>query len=307
MTDLPIIGGGQAKGAGAAADLIKEATSESFVQDVVEASREVPVLVDFWAPWCGPCKQLTPLLEKVVTAAKGAVRLVKVNIDKDPAISGQMGVQSIPAVFAFRDGRPVDGFMGALPESQIKAFVERIVGTDALAGPEAEIEAADAAREAGDLQSAAEIYAKALSEDRTNVDALAGLARCYIETGDYSKAEQTLALAAKDQRDAGPIASARAALELGLKSAETGDIHELEHKLASDTTDHQARFDLAMALNAHGDRGRAMEQLFMIIERDRSWDEDGARRQLVEFFEAWGSTDELTIEGRRRLSSILFS
>ncbi len=307
MTDLPIIGAGGASNSPSSAELIKDTTTQGFVQDVIEASRDVPVLVDFWAPWCGPCKQLTPLLEKVITAAKGAVKLVKMNIDENPAIAGQMGIQSIPAVFAFRDGRPVDGFMGALPESQIKKFIERIAGKDALAGSEAEIEAADAAREGGELQAAAEIYAAVLSEDRSNVQALAGLARCYTETADFEKAQQTLALAPNDKQNSAEIMGAQAALELALKSAQAGDSSEQEQKLAADPNNLQARFDLAMALNAKGDRQGAMDHLFAIVEHDREWEDDGARKQLVEFFEAWGPTDELTVMGRRRLSSLLFA
>jgi putative thioredoxin len=287
-------------------DLVKDTTTRDFVRDVIEASREVPVLVDFWAPWCGPCRQLTPVLEKAVRAGRGAVKLVKLNIDEHPQIPGQMGVQSIPAVFAFRDGRPVDGFMGALPEARVTAFIARLVG-DETAEAGADLEAAEAALAAGDVNSAAQIFAEALQGDAENAQAAAGLAKCYIKTGDLDRAEQTLALVPPGKADSAPVASAKAALELARKSAAAGDAESLSAKVTADTNDHQARFDLALALNARGDRQGALEQLLTIVRKDRGWNDQAARKQLVQLFDAWGPSDPATIAGRQKLSSLLFA
>jgi putative thioredoxin len=286
---------------------VKDTTTQTFVKDVIEESKRQPVLVDFWAPWCGPCKQLTPILEKTVKAAKGKVKLVKMNIDEHPAIPGQMGIQSIPAVIAFVNGQPADGFMGALPESQVVAFLERL--TKDRIGGEAQdlLKAADAALADGDAAGAAELYAQLLAEDSANVPALAGLARCYVETGALDQAKQTLAMVPEAKRNEGPVAAARAALELAEQAKTLGPIVELEQKVAADPLDHQARFDLALALNGKGKRMEALDQLISIVRRDRKWNDDGARKQLVQFFDAWGPTDEATVEGRRRLSSILFA
>jgi putative thioredoxin len=301
-----IFGGGKSQQKEPAApQLIKETTTQDFARDVLEASKEVPVLVDFWAPWCGPCRQLTPILEKTVNAAKGAVRLVKMNIDNYPEVAGQLGVQSIPAVFAFKNGRPVDGFMGALPESQVRSFIERIAGKDAFSGSLME-RAAEALR-SGDVNGAAEIYAAALRDDAENVDAIAGLAQCYVRAGDLDRAEKTLAMAPTSKKNAAAVVGAQAALDLARKSASAGDARSLEAEVQSNPNNFQARFDLALALNAGGDRERAMEQLLAIIRRDREWNEGAARRQLIEFFDAWGGADPLTVAGRQRLSSILFS
>jgi putative thioredoxin len=286
---------------------VKDTTTQTFVKDVIEESKRQPVLVDFWAPWCGPCKQLTPVLEKAVKAAKGKVKLVKMNIDEHPAIPGQMGIQSIPAVIAFVNGQPADGFMGALPESQVVAFLERL--TKDRIGGEAQdlLKAADAALADGDAAGAAELYAQLLAEDGTNVPALAGLARCYVETGALDQAKQTLAMVPDAKRNEGPVAAARAALELAEQAKTVGPLAELEQKVAANPLDHQARFDLAVALNGKGKRMEALDQLISIVKRDRKWNDDGARKQLVQFFDAWGPTDEATVEGRRRLSSILFA
>jgi putative thioredoxin len=292
----------------AAADgLIKDTTTQTFVKDVIEESKRQPVLIDFWAPWCGPCKQLTPVLEKVVRAAKGKVKLVKMNIDEHPAIPGQMGIQSIPAVIAFVNGQPADGFMGALPESQVMAFLERLT-KDRIGGEAKDLlKAADAALVEGNPAGAADLYAQLLEEDNTNVHALAGLARCYVETGAIDQAKQTLALVPESKRNEASVLAAQAALDLAEQAKSLGPITDLEQKVAANPLDHQARFDLALALNSKGRRLEALDHLISIVKRDRKWNDDGARKQLVQFFDAWGPTDEATIEGRKRLSSILFA
>jgi putative thioredoxin len=287
--------------------LVKETTTETFVKDVIEDSRTQPVLVDFWAPWCGPCRQLTPILEKAVRAAKGKVKLVKMNIDEHPAIPGQMGIQSIPAVIAFVKGQPADGFMGALPESQVVSFIERVIKEPIAADEKDALKEADAALAAGNVGGAAGLYAQILAKEPTDVAALAGLARCYVSTGDLDKAKQTLALVPEAKRTDAAVAAARAALELAEQAKAVGPLGDLEQKVAANPLDHQARFDLAVALNAKGRKKEALDHLIEIIRRDRKWNEDGARKQLVQFFEAWGPTDETTIEGRKRLSSILFA
>jgi putative thioredoxin len=292
----------------AAADgAVKDTTTQGFVKDVIEESKQQPVLVDFWAPWCGPCKQLTPILEKAVKAAKGKVKLVKMNIDDHPAIPGQMGIQSIPAVIAFVNGQPADGFMGALPEGQVTAFLERL--TKGKIGGEAQdlLKAADAALAEGDVPAAADLYAQLMAEDEANVAAIAGLARCYVATGAVDQAKQMLAKVPEAKRNEAPVAAARAALEVAEQAASVGPVGELENKVSANPLDHQARFDLAVALNAKGNRAEAVDHLMEIVKRDRKWNDDGARKQLVQFFEAWGPTDEATVAGRKRLSSILFA
>jgi putative thioredoxin len=293
--------------AATADDLVKDTTTQTFRKDVIEESRRQPVLVDFWAPWCGPCKQLTPILEKAVRSAKGAVKLVKMNIDEHPAIPGQMGIQSIPAVIAFVNGQPVDGFMGALPESQVTAFLARLTRQEIVDEEKELLKSADAALVAGDPAGAAELYSEILAGDPANVHALAGLARSYLETGDIEQAKHTLAQVPEAKRNETSVAAARAALEVAEQAAHLGPVAELEQKVASNPLDHQARFDLALALNGDNRRKEALDQLIEIVRRDRKWNDDAARKQLVQFFEAWGPTDEHTVSGRRRLSSILFA
>ena len=289
-------------------DLIKETTTQSFVKDVIEESRRQPVLIDFWAPWCGPCRQLTPILEKVVRAAKGKVKLVKMNIDDHPAVPGQMGIQSIPAVIAFVNGQPADGFMGALPESQVTAFVNKL--TASMPGEPNIAEAlkqADAVLAEGDPATAASIYGEILTADATNITALAGLAKCYVTTGAIDRAKQTLAMVPESRRGEAAVKAVQAAIDLAEQAKTLGPLTELEQKVAANPLDHQARFDLATALNAAGKRSEATQQLLEIVKRDRKWNEDGARKQLVQFFDAWGPADEATVEGRKRLSTILFA
>jgi putative thioredoxin len=299
---------GNAGGGGAAAgDIVKDATVATFAKDVIEASRNAPVLVDFWAPWCGPCKQLTPILEKVVRSHNGKVRLVKINIDENQTIASQLRIQSIPTVYAFRDGRPLDGFQGAQPESAVKAFVERLLGEEAAMDAAEALKVADQALEANDLQGAAEVYAAILQEDPQNVAALAGLARCYLKSGDVARAEQTLDLVPPDKRESGAVASVRAALDLAKLAGKAGDADKLKAKVDAEPGNHQARIDYAMALAAAGKKTDAAEQLLESFRRDRKWNEEAARKQLVQLFDAWGPKDEATLEGRRRLSSILFS
>jgi putative thioredoxin len=280
------------------------------VKDVIEESKRQPVLIDFWAPWCGPCRQLTPILEKSVRAAKGRVKLVKMNIDEHPAIPGQMGIQSIPAVIAFVNGQPADGFMGALPESQVNAFIDKITkGVPAAGEPNiAEIiNEAEAVLAEGDAATAAQIYAEALAVDATSIPALAGLAKCYLLTGAVDQAKQTLEMVPETKRNDAAVKAVQAAIDLAEQAKSVGPVTELEQKLATNPLDHQARFDLATALNAMGKRREATDHLLEIVKRDRKWNDDGARKQLVQLFESWGGADEATVEGRKRLSTILFS
>jgi putative thioredoxin len=243
----------------------------------------------------------------VVRAAKGKVKLVKMDIDKHPAIPGQLGIQSIPAVFAFVNGQPVDGFMGALPEAQVTAFIERLT-KDRIGGEEKDLlKTADAALAAGDTALAADAYGQLLTEDPANAAALAGLARVYLAGGAIDEAKETLALVPEAKRNEAPVAAARAALEVAEQAKSVGPIDELEQKVKADPRDHQARFDLAVALNGKNRRPEAVDHLLDIVRRDRKWNDDGARKQLVQFFEAWGPTDEATVNGRKRLSSILFA
>jgi putative thioredoxin len=292
---------------GADAGLVKDTTTAGFRQDVIAESAKQPVLVDFWAPWCGPCKQLTPVLEKAVQAAGGKVKLVKMNIDEHPQVAGQLGIQSIPAVIAFQRGQPVDGFMGALPEGQVKAFIERLVGPVGPSPVEAMLEEAEARATNGDAAGAAELFAGVLAQDGENVKALAGLARMHVELGSVAEAKRLIELAPPAKANDPAVLAAKAAIDLAEQAAAIGDLAQHEARLAANPADHQARFDLAVALAAKGRREDAIEHLVEIVRRDRTWNEDGARKQLLQFFEAWGPMDEMTILGRRRLSSLLFS
>ena len=286
----------------------KDVTTASFRADVLTASQRQPVLVDFWAPWCGPCKQLAPALEKAVADSNGKVALVKMNIDDHPQIAGQLGIQSIPAVIAFSKGQPVDGFVGALPESQIRGFIERLVGP--LEGGAAALlaEAEDAATK-GDAAGAAEIYAEILEAAPGDPKAVAGLARLQIAAGELAQAKALLETApapppGKDQDPA--IAAAWAALRLAEQASNVGELAPLEQAVAANPDDHQSRFDLAVALSAKGDREAAADNLLEIIRRDRKWNDEAARKQLLQLFEAWGLMDPATVAARRKLSAIWF-
>ena len=300
----PIIG----QGAGAGAPPVKEATTQTFAADVIEASNDTPVIVDFWAPWCGPCKQLAPILEKTVAAAGGKVRLVKVDIDQNPEIAQQLRIQSIPAVFAFHRGQPVDGFIGAQPESQIKRFVERLTGPVGPSPVEQALEQADRALEEGDSGAASNIYGQILRQAPGEKAAIAGLLRCHVAAGELDTAREMADglddEALKDSR----IESAVSALALAEQAGEAaGDAGALQARLAGNPNDHQARFDLAMAHYGAGRNEQAIDELIEIVRRDRHWNDQAARQQLVKLFEALGHADPLTVAGRRKLSSILFA
>ena len=288
------------------ADLIKDTTTQTFPKDVIEESRRQPVLVDFWAPWCGPCKTLSPIIEKAVRDAKGAVRLVKMNIDDHPAIAGQLGIQSIPAVIAFQNGQPVDGFIGAVPESQVKAFIDRIAGPPGPSDAELLVEEGNSLLAANDPAGAAERFAAAVAANPQSIPALVGLAACHLAAGNIDAARQTL-IAIPESASADPaVAAIRARIDLAAQTAALGDPVALEARIAANPADHQARFDLALIESAQGNREAALDRLLEIVAKDRSWNDEKARKQLVQFFEAWGPTDEATLSGRRRLSSILF-
>jgi len=302
MASEPLIGG-------ASAAPVKDVTTANFMAEVVDGSFDAPVIVDFWAPWCGPCKQLGPILEKTVRATDGAVRMVKLNIDENPEIAQQMRIQSIPAVYAFKDGRPVDGFVGALPESQVKQFVQRLSG--GKGGPSPVEEALTMAKEAmqqGDHASAGALYSQILQREPANLEALGGLARATIARGELGKAKQLLDRVPKEGAGHAEITAARAALDLAEQAHKAmASAGKLRARLERSPDDHEARFELATALFGSGDREAGIDELLTLFKRDREWNEQAARKQLLKLFEVMGPTDPLTLSGRRRLSSLMFS
>ncbi len=289
-----------------AADLIKDGSDASFMQDVVEASRQQPVIVDFWATWCGPCRQLTPALERAVVAAKGAVKLVKIDVDKNPRFAGQLRVQSIPTVYAFINGQPVDAFQGALPESEIKRFIDRLSGPPEAGELEELLSMGAESMRVGDPGGAAQAFAQALQMDPQNVKAIAGLARVYLEGGDADQARQIVAMAPPGASDP-ELDSVRTALELSANAPAPSEADGLEQAVRADPSNHQARFDYAASLAAQGRLDEAADQLLRILEQDLDWNDQAARRQLLKVFEAAGPMSDTAKNGRRRLSSLLFS
>jgi len=306
MADEGLIGGGL--GGTAAAVPITDVTTATFMTEVVDASFEQPVVVDFWAPWCGPCKQLGPILEKAVRAANGAVRMVKLNIDENPEVAQQMRIQSIPAVYAFKDGRPVDAFVGAVPESQVKQFIQKLGGPT---GPSPVEEAMALAKEAlqhGDHDSAGGIFSQVLQREPDNIDALAGLARVLIAKREFAHARELLSRVPKERLNHAEIAAAHSALELAEQAQKAmGESDKFRVRLEKDPNDHEARFELATALFGAGEREAGIDELLTLYRKDRKWNEEAARKQLVKFFEVMGPTDPLTLASRRRLSSLMFS
>jgi len=305
------MGAGTGVGAGAggrvaAKDVVKESNTANFMADVVEASMQAPVIVDFWAPWCGPCKQLGPMIEKLVREAAGMVQLVKINVDENQELAAQMRIQSIPAVYAFKNGQPVDGFMGALPENQLKSFIQRLTG-GAKTPIEVALAEANAALEAGDIATAQSIYAKVQVRDPANGEAIAGLVRAALALGEHARAREIIGALPADVLKKFEVAAAVSAVELAEAGQDTGDIDALTAKLTADPNDHQARFDLAMSEYGRGHSEAAIDALLELFRRKRAWNDEAARKQLVKIFEALGPKHPLTVSGRRRLSSLMFS
>lgn len=300
-------------GAGAepAADLIKDTSEATFMADVVEASQSVPVIVDFWAPWCGPCKTLGPLLEQAVTAANGAVKMVKINVDEAQMIAGQMQIQSIPTVYAFWQGQPIDGFQGALPGSEIKAFVDRVIEAAGGASPGGQLEEAVAAAEEmlseGAAVDAAQTFAAILGEDPANAAAYGGLVRAHIAMDDLDQAEAILNGAPAEISDTSELEAAHAQLELARQAADAGPVADLQAQVAADPDNHQARFDLAQALHAAGNVEDAVAELLELFRRDREWNDGAAKTQMFTIFDALKPNDPVVLNGRRKLSSMIFA
>ena len=293
---------------GGASDVIKDSSTASFATDVIQESQKTPVLVDFWAPWCGPCKQLGPILEKVVKQANGKVRLVKVNIDDNPELAQQLRVQSVPTVYAFVGGQPVTGFTGAQPESQVKALVERLAGGPlGPADTEVELSAAKEALDAGDITSAFQIYNAILQEEPGQPNATGGVARCLISSNRIDEAQKLLDEVGDEQANHVAITGAKAALQLASEAGTLGDPNALKARIDANQADYDARFELANVWFLRGQVEPAMEQLCAIVKQDREWRDDGARQQMVRFFDALGPTHPQTVKGRRMLSSVLFS
>ncbi|MBU2960966.1 thioredoxin [Citreicella sp. C3M06] len=300
--------GGQA--AAPAQDLIKDVTEADFMAEVVDRSQQVPVIVDFWAPWCGPCKTLGPALEKAVTEAKGAVVMAKVNVDESQMIASQLRIQSIPTVYAFYKGQPIDAFQGAVPESELKAFVARVIeasGGDASGGLDAAVEAAEEMLEQGAATDAAQTFAAILEEDPVNARAYAGFVRAHIEMGDLDQAEAILNGAPVEISKAPELDAAHAMLELAKQAANAGPVAELSAAVEADPANHQARFDLAQALYAKGDAQGAVDQLLEIFRREREWNDGAAKTQLFTIFDALKPNDPVVLNGRRKLSSMIFA
>lgn len=304
--DGNVPGGAATAPAGADGALIKDADIRTFMQDVIEASKDVPVLVDFWASWCGPCKQLTPVLEKLVLQAGGLVKLVKVNADENQDLCQQLRVQSLPTVYAFKGGQPVDAFMGALPESQVKAFIEKL--TDGAKAPlDQALEQGQAALAAGENDLALEVFKEIQAQDPANEAALSGILRAQIALGMLAEAEEILTSLPANLRVKADIEAAASALELAKEVGQTGDPADLRARLEANPKDNQARLDLALALFARNDAEGAIDELLELVRRDRAWNDEAARKQLVKVFDTLGGAHELTVAGRRRLSSVLFS